>query len=71
VSGTPGFINDRVLFTIGAGHQQLRQNNYTVGTDTVSATFDQSITTPVFGLVVKPTNNISLFANRAELLASG
>jgi iron complex outermembrane receptor protein len=71
LSDTLGFFNDRVLFTIGARHQQLHQNNYTVGTDTVSATFDQSITTPIFGLVVKPTNNISLFANRAESLAAG
>ncbi|HEY4295555.1 MAG TPA: TonB-dependent receptor, partial [Paraburkholderia sp.] len=71
VSDTLGFLHDRVLFTIGARHQQLHQNNYTVGTDTVSNTFDQSINTPIFGLVVKATNNISLFANRAESLAAG
>lgn len=71
VSDTLGFLHDRVLFTIGARHQQLHQNNYTVGTDTVSNTFDQSINTPIFGLVVKPTENISLFANRAESLAAG
>jgi len=71
VSDTLGFFNDRVLFTIGARHQQLHQNNYTVGVDGVQSTFDQSINTPIFGLVVKPTNNISLFANRAESLAAG
>lgn len=71
VSDTLGLLNDRVLFTIGARHQQLRQNNYTVGTDTISSTFNQSITTPIFGLVVKPTDTISLFANRAESLAAG
>ncbi|MDR5805781.1 TonB-dependent siderophore receptor [Caballeronia sp. LZ001] len=71
VSDTLGFLNDRVLFTIGARHQQLHQNNYTVGTDAISNTYDQSINTPIFGLVVKPTNTISLFANRAESLAAG
>jgi iron complex outermembrane receptor protein len=71
VSDTLGVLNDRILFTIGARHQQLHQNNYTVGTDTVSSSFDQSINTPIFGLVVKATNNISLFANRAESLAAG
>jgi iron complex outermembrane receptor protein len=71
ISDTLGFLNDRVLFTIGARHQQLHQNNYTVGTDTVSTSFDQSITTPLFGLVVKPTNNVALFANRSESLSAG
>jgi iron complex outermembrane receptor protein len=71
VSDTLGFFNDRVLFTIGARHQQLHQNNYTVGTDQITSTFDQSINTPIFGLVVKPTSEISLFANRAESLAAG
>jgi iron complex outermembrane recepter protein len=71
VSDTLGFLNDRVLFTIGARHQQLHQDNYTVGTDQISNAYDQSINTPIFGLVVKPTNEISLFANRAESLAAG
>jgi iron complex outermembrane receptor protein len=71
VSDTLGFLNDRVLFTIGARHQQLHQNNYTVGTGTLSGTFDQSINTPLFGLVVKPASNVSIFANRAESLAPG
>ncbi|CAB3748006.1 TonB-dependent receptor [Paraburkholderia solisilvae] len=71
VSDTLGILNDRVLFTIGARHQQLHQNNFTVGTDSISSSFDQSINTPIFGLVVKATNSISLFANRAESLAPG
>lgn len=71
VSDTLGFLSDRVLFTIGARHQQLHQNNYTVGVEGVQSSYDQSINTPIFGLVVKPTNHISLFANRAESLAAG
>ncbi|MEA3126866.1 MAG: iron complex outerrane recepter protein [Caballeronia sp.] len=71
ISDTLGFLNDRVLFTIGARHQQLHQNNFTVGTDTISSSYDQSVTTPIFGLVVKPSNNIALFANRSESLSAG
>lgn len=71
ISDTLGFLNDRVLFTIGARHQQLHQNTYTVGSDAAPASYDQSITTPIFGLVVKPTNNIALFANRSEALTAG
>lgn len=71
VSDTLGFLNDRVLFTIGARHQQLHQNNYSTSDSSLTSTYDQSITTPVFGLVVKPMANVAVFANRSEALAPG
>jgi iron complex outermembrane receptor protein len=71
VSDTLGFLGDRVLFTIGARHQQLHQNNYSVSDNSLTSAYDQSINTPLFGLVVKPMENVSLFANRSEALAIG
>ncbi|MBI0331033.1 TonB-dependent receptor [Burkholderia plantarii] len=70
VSDTLGFLNDRVLFTIGARRQSIAVTNYayTGGPTTV---YDQSITTPVFGLVVKPTANLAFYANRTEALTQG
>ncbi|WP_250509873.1 TonB-dependent siderophore receptor [Caballeronia sp. GACF4] len=70
VSDTLGFLNDRVLFTIGARHQELLSNSYSY-TGAQTANYNQSITTPVFGLVVKPWENVALFANRSEALTIG
>ncbi|WP_413783820.1 TonB-dependent receptor [Robbsia andropogonis] len=70
ISDTVGFLNDRILLTIGARRQELRQDAY--GYDGVrSSTYDQAITTPVFGIVLKPTNNWSIYANRTEALVQG
>lgn len=71
VSDTLGLLNDRVLFTIGARHQQIHQNNYSSATSALTDTYDDSITTPVFGLVVKPWQNVAFYANRTEALAKG
>jgi iron complex outermembrane receptor protein len=71
VSDTLGFFNDRVLLTLGARHQQLHQNNYAPADSSLTARYDQSVTTPVLGLVVKPVADVSIFANRSEALSPG
>lgn len=70
VSDTLGFFNDRVLATVGVRHQSIGVNNYSyTGVQTLA--YNDSITTPVFGLVVKPWENVAFFANRSEGLAAG
>jgi iron complex outermembrane recepter protein len=71
VSDTLGFLSDRVLFTIGARHQELHQNNYSPADSSLTSSFDDSINTPIFGLVVKPAANVAIFANRSEALSPG
>ncbi|AQH00808.1 TonB-dependent receptor [Burkholderia sp. KK1] len=70
VSDTLGFLNDRVLFTIGARHQELLSNTYAY-TGTQTRNYNDSITTPVFGLVVRPMEHVALFANHSEALTIG
>lgn len=70
VSDTLGFLNDRVLFTVGLRHQSLVANNFDYSGNQTEA-YNDSITTPVFGLVVKPWQNVAFFANRSEALAAG
>jgi iron complex outermembrane recepter protein len=71
ISDTLGFLNDRVLFTVGVRHQNLHSNGYDY-TGKQNAAYDQSTTSPLFGLVVKPWgNNFSVFANHSESLAIG
>jgi len=70
VSDTLGFLNDRVLFTIGARHQSIHANAFDY-TGKQTEAYNDSITTPLFGLVVKPWQNVSFFANRSEALTVG
>ncbi|MBN3725030.1 TonB-dependent receptor [Burkholderia sp. Ac-20379] len=70
VSDTLGFLNDRVLFTLGARTQAIATTNYGY-TGTVSSVYNKSVTSPVFGIVFKPTNDWSIYANRTEALTAG
>jgi len=83
ISDTLGLFDDSLLLTYGVRRQQLRVENYLYDGSTFnglanpandgsrSALYDESITTPVYGIVYKPTDMISLYANRIEGLAQG
>lgn len=71
VSDTLGFIDDRVLLTVGVRRQTIEVDAWNTTTGVRNANYDESITTPVYGLVVKPWEHVSLYANRIEGLAQG
>ena len=71
VSDTFGFMDDRLLFTAGLRRQELVVQGYAYGTGTRTANYAKGITTPVYGLVFKPWDHVSLYANHIEGLASG
>ena len=71
VSDTLGLFDNRFLFTIGLRHQDLIQNGYTYGTQTQSAAYNESATTPIVGAVYKIQPNLAVYANRAESLVQG
>lgn len=80
ISDTVGLFDDRLLLTYGLRRQQLRVENYFYdGTSKLPSAdgsrngdpYDKSITTPVYGIVFKATDSISLYANRIEGLAQG
>ncbi|OZI61676.1 TonB-dependent siderophore receptor [Bordetella genomosp. 11] len=70
VSDTVSFLDDRVFVTVGARHQKLRVTNYAY-TGEVDSKYDDSATSPVYGLVVKPWQHVSLYANHIEGLQPG
>ncbi|WP_322068516.1 TonB-dependent receptor [Paraburkholderia bannensis] len=70
-SDTLGFFHDRVLFTVGVRHQEILSNAYSSSTLAQTEAYNDSITTPLFGLVIKPTENLSFYANRSESLSAG
>ena len=70
ISDTLGFVDDRILLTYGLRKQNLKVDGWNYGGNR-TATYDESITTPVYGLVLKPWEGVSLYANRIEGLAQG
>jgi iron complex outermembrane receptor protein len=70
-SDTIGFWNDRILVTAGLRLQTVNQKAYTGLGGPATSEYDESVVTPVFGLVVKPIAGLSLFANRIEGFQAG
>lgn len=71
-SDTIGFWNDRVLLTGGVRLQAIRARSYNAYNGGLLDTeYNQDAVTPVVGLVVKPVERLSLYANRIEALQQG
>ncbi|EZP68510.1 TonB-dependent receptor-like protein [Novosphingobium resinovorum] len=70
-SDTIGFLGDRILVTVGARRQNMIVNAYNRTTLARTSRYDESRTTPVVGVIVKPAGTVSLYANRIEGLAQG
>ncbi|MGY2262593.1 TonB-dependent siderophore receptor [Pseudomonas sp. SDO55104_S430] len=71
IADTLGFVDDRVLLTLGARRQSLKVDGWSTTTGARTSSYDASITTPVFGLVFKLWDHVSFYANRIEGLAKG
>jgi iron complex outermembrane recepter protein len=65
------FAHDRVLLTLGAREQKMQQYSYDYDTGVQNSGYDKNAVTPVAGLVVKPTKQISVYANYIEGLIQG
>ena len=71
VSDTIGFWDDRVLFTAGVRLQEIRSKSYSYFGGALQSEYKDDAWTPAFGLVVKPVEGLSLYANRIESLVQG
>ncbi|WP_342452970.1 TonB-dependent receptor [Pararoseomonas indoligenes] len=71
LADTLSFLNDRVLLTGGVRFQNVQVNTYNTATQARTSQYDANATTPVGGLVVKPWQNVSLYANYAQGLTRG
>ncbi len=74
IADTLSILNDRVQFTVGVRRQTAGQDSVTenilFGTSTVESTGD-SVWSPAYALLVKPFENVSLYANYIEGLKVG
>ncbi|MDF3884945.1 TonB-dependent receptor [Cupriavidus basilensis] len=70
VADTLSLLDKRLQATLGVRYQQVRSENFgTAGA--VTSRYDEEAVTPMLGLVVKPWQHVSLYANRIEGLSKG
>jgi len=70
-SDTVGLFDDRLLVTGGVRQQHLVVEAFNRTTFARTSRYDRSATTPVIGVVVRPTRTFSLYGNRIEGLVQG
>ncbi|WP_338523835.1 TonB-dependent receptor [Pseudomonas batumici] len=70
LADTLSMMDERLQVTFGLREQNIHSNNYNTA-GTVTSTYDKSKTTPLFGVVVKPWEHVSLYYNYIEGLSKG
>lgn len=71
LADTLSAFDERVQLTLGVRRQQVESENFSTTTGAVTSSSDESVFTPLVGLVVKPWKNVSLYANYIEGLSVG
>ncbi|WP_156407001.1 TonB-dependent receptor [Bosea sp. Root670] len=71
ISDTISAFDKRLQLTLGVRKQFVDINNYTLQTGVISSKNKSDAVTPVIGLVVKPLENVSLYASYIEGLTAG
>lgn len=71
IADTLSVLNERVLLTVGVRHQQVIAHNFSPVTTLQTTSYDEGATTPMAGLVVRPLDHVSLYANFIEGLSRG
>ncbi len=72
-SDTLGVLDDSLLFTAAARYQKVWVRNYSnaTGAETTSSRYTEDRWMPTFGVVYKPLESVSLYANHTEALQPG
>lgn len=70
VGDTLSILDERAQLTLGLRNQRIEGRNFAT-TGAVTSEFDDSATSPFAGVVVKPWQNVSLYASYIEGLSKG
>ena len=65
------FADGKFMLTLGARDQDLKSDNFDYNTGSKLSGYDESELTPVGGIVFRPTDSVSIFANYIEGLIAG
>lgn len=71
LADTMSILDERAQLTLGVRQQRIESRNFNAATGARTLSYDESATTPLAGLVVKPWSNVSLYANYIEGLSKG
>jgi iron complex outermembrane receptor protein len=71
LADTLSVLDERIALTLGVRRQSVESTNYSTVTGAVTSRYDESATTPLVGLVLRPHQNVSLYANYVEGLSRG
>jgi iron complex outermembrane receptor protein len=71
ISDTIGLWDNRILLTAGLRLQAINARSFSNVTGLQTSEYNEDKATPVFGMVVKPAEGLSLYANRIEALVQG
>lgn len=70
IADTLSILDERVQFTAGVRQQRVESDAYNA-VGAITSGYDSDALTPAVGLVVKPWQNVSLYANYVENLQKG
>lgn len=70
LTDTLSMLDDRFQLTLGFRRQDIESRNYNAA-GSVSSKYNDSATTPLLGVVVKPWDDVSLYYNYVEGLSKG
>ncbi|MDX1368550.1 TonB-dependent receptor [Pseudomonas sp.] len=70
MADTLSMFDERLQVTLGLRKQNIKSDNFNA-TGAVTSSYDESETTPLFGVVVKPWDHVSLYYNYIEGLSKG
>ncbi len=71
LSDTIGFANDSILLTGGVRYQEIQVDSFSYFGGALATSYNEDRWTPAVGLVVQPTERLSLYANYIEALQQG
>jgi len=71
LSDTLSLLDGDLLLTLGGRYQAITDNGYNITTTEQESHYNDSIVTPVIGVVVRPWDTVSLYANYIEGLTQG
>lgn len=70
-SDTLGILDDKIELTLGLRRQSIFFRAYNINTGVRTSRYKENATTPVIGLVIRPSKRFSIYANRIEGLSQG
>ncbi|UYO95025.1 TonB-dependent receptor [Pollutimonas sp. M17] len=71
IADTLSILDERIQFTAGIRYQEVQGTNFDMATGAETSNYDSDAWTPALGLIVKPRENVSLYANYIENLQRG